>query len=395
MTGSADRPAPETPRFGWKKTLVYSLLPALILMAVLESAARVFEYWLPPREVEFGQGFTEENRLFVTDPDNPAYMQTNPMRRQLYNGQLLFQAQRFKREKPEGQLRLFFLGGSSVNYADDAMRRMVSRLKKEHLPCGTPEIINCGGLAYGSHRLVLIAAEVLQYDPDFLLVYTGHNEFEELEQFRLSRPSEAPLQRLLSHCAVFRVIRDRIAEVQIGRLQRAHNKRILSNSIPAASRAWNITFDEHAVEERMHAFRENLEAIIAMGAAKGVQAVLGTVPSNLFAPSLTGEAGERYQNEVLPLFAAGELARGRALAQDILAHTPRHQSTDVENDIIRDLAAAHDVPLADVEKAVIAAEPRHIPGETLFNDHCHLNKRGNEIMMTQYEAIIRRFCENW
>ena len=30
------------------------------------------------------------------------------------------------------------------------------------------------------------------------------------------------------------------------------------------------------------------------------------------------------------------------------------------------------------------AEPHHIPGETLFNDHCHLNEKGNEILLQTF-----------
>ncbi|HRZ16716.1 MAG TPA: SGNH/GDSL hydrolase family protein, partial [Candidatus Hydrogenedentes bacterium] len=70
--------------------------------------------------------------------------------------------------------------------------------------------------------------------------------------------------------------------------------------------------------------------------------------------------------------------------------SPRHQSSDLENAILRELAAENGVPLADVEAAVIAAEPHGVPGETLFNDHCHLNPAGNALLVRVYEKEILR-----
>lgn len=63
----------------------------------------------------------------------------------------------------------------------------------------------------------------------------------------------------------------------------------------------------------------------------------------------------------------------------------RHQSSDLENDIVRQVVLKHTLPLADVEKRIIEAEPHHVPGETLFGDHCHLNEQGRVIMAQEYE----------
>ena len=41
------------------------------------------------------------------------------------------------------------------------------------------ETVNCGGLSYASYRLTAILDEVLGYDPDLVIVATGHNEFLE------------------------------------------------------------------------------------------------------------------------------------------------------------------------------------------------------------------------
>ena len=40
-------------------------------------------------------------------------------------------------------------------------------------------MINVGGISYASYRLLNLVEELSQYEPDLLIVYTGHNEFIE------------------------------------------------------------------------------------------------------------------------------------------------------------------------------------------------------------------------
>jgi lysophospholipase L1-like esterase len=145
---------------------------------------------------------------------------------------------------------------------------------------------------------------------------------------------------------------------------------------------------EEDVAERMKTFQENMEYILSLYRSAGIPVLLGTVPSNLMKPHLTGAYGERYEREVLPLFREGRYEEGYAKAQEILRNAPRHQASAAENEILRGLAQKFDVPLVDVEAAVRAAEPHGIPGERLFGDHCHLNAEGNAVLVREYETAL-------
>mgnify|MGYP006279286557 CR=1 FL=1 len=382
MNQDAGPTPPEAPRTGLARTLLYAVLPVLVLLVLLESVARVVELWAPPATVDLGQGFTAASRLFVPAPDAPDCLVTNP------DKVVSFQEQRFLRDKPPDTLRAFFLGGSSVNYLDYELPRLEERLAKRFDAVDRVEIINCGGLSYGSHRLVLIAREVLGYGADLLLVYSGHNEFEELEQLDLANLQTLGLQRALSRSALYRFVRDRLAARRIDALREARNRRILEQALPDTARTWRHEFTGEEKHERMDAYRRNLETIVTLCRERGAGVILGTVPSNLFRPGLPGAAGARYEREVLSRFAQGKYEEGRRIAQEILQDNPRHQASDRENRILRNLAETHDVPLADVEEAVSKAEPHGIPGETLFNDHCHLNPAGNRILAEVFEREI-------
>ncbi|MFM1919993.1 MAG: hypothetical protein RLZZ303_1627 [Candidatus Hydrogenedentota bacterium] len=372
--------SPEPKRLGPVKTILYSLLPALALLLLLEGGARLREFWIPPMAVDLGQGFTADSLVFSPDPFDSDYRVTHP--RKTIN----FQDQRFAAKKPAGTLRIVALGGSSVNYLDYEFSVWGERLKSQLPGVERIEIINCGGLSYGSHRLVLVAAEVLEYDPDLVMIYSGHNEFEELEQLNVAHVELVPVQRELERFATYRLLRDLAAWVQIRGLERQSRESQIAAASPDTGSAWTHTFTEEEIAGRMAAYRANLARIVDLSKARGVPVVIGTVPSNLwkFPP---GTAITRWP-EVEALYAAGRHAEGGALAESLLRVGIRHQSSESENEVIRALAREQALPLADVKAAVIAAEPHGVPGETLFNDHCHLNPEGNRILIQTYEPLV-------
>jgi len=372
----------KAPRLGWPKTLAFSMLPALLLFAVLETACRVIEIWAPPMQVDYGQGFDADSRLFVPAEQAPGRMVTNPVK------DTSFQKQEFLIPKPPRTLRVFALGGSSVNYLDYEFTQLARRLQEALNARYTHvEIVNCGGLSYGSHRLVPIAAEVLAYEPDLLLLYTGHNEFEEVQQLELAELNTLALHRALAKSALWRFLRDRIAGRRIRELEEAHNRRLLAQSAPDAAKDWLHEFSPEEVSQRMDAFRNNLAIIIALCQDNAVPVIVGTVPSNLIRPVFPKDGMARYA-EAAALFDRGQYQQGATLGREIIKTSLRHQSSDLENAVIRSVAQECGVPLADVEAAIIAAEPHAVPGETLFNDHCHLNPKGNEILAAQYQQQI-------
>lgn len=383
----SEAPSPPPERGALRRgllTLAAMLLPVAVLFGALETGARVWELWNPPMRVDLGQGFDDSSRLFLPSAKDRARMATNP------DKLVSFRDESFAKVKPPRTLRIFALGGSSVNYAkpyfDDMAKRLQEKLKARY---DAVEVIDCGGLSYGSHRLVLIAREVVQYDPDMVLFYEAHNEFEEMQQLGLANLPAANTQRALAHSAFYRFIRDLLAKRAISRLEGEKRQRDLANALPDASKSWMHQFTPEEIAGRMQAYHDNLTAIVRLCREHSVSVILGSVPSNLIKPSLPGPEGARYEKEVLPLFAAGEWEKGAALGREILKNaSPRHQSSDTENGIIRNLCRDLDVPLADVEAAVIAAEPHRVPGETLFSDHCHLNGPGNDILGRVYEQKV-------
>ncbi len=374
--------APQLPL--WKKIL-YSLIPLIVILAVLEGTCRIVEIWIPPWAVDYGWGFTPESRLFAVDEDEPGTMRTVPAKR------VVFQEQSFAMPKPDRHFRVFPVGGSSVNYAEGSFIALGLRLSALALGRYNFQFINAGGCGYGSHRLLPIVSEVLNYQPDMIIYYEAHNEFQEFEQLQFAQLRALPLQKALYKSALCRFMRDRIASLQLIRLRHKRNQQI-SRLTPKENGSWDEkNFTQEQIDERMREFEKNLTTVIELCQARGVPLIISTVPSNLWEPRLADKDALRQLRE---LYDAGDYEAGMRYAHKALRKYARSQSCDVENEIIRRLARDYRVPLADVEAKVIAAEPHHVPGETLFNDWCHLNQAGNEHMMDAFQEQIIEYVRN-
>lgn len=84
-------------------------------------------------------------------------------------------AEPFALPKPKGRRRIFVVGGSIAaihqNHPAALPRRLSAALPSEYI-----EVINCGMGGYDSEREERVLREVLGYEPDLIILMTGHNE---------------------------------------------------------------------------------------------------------------------------------------------------------------------------------------------------------------------------
>ncbi len=121
-------------------------------------------------------GFRGSRPLFVLNPDQ-ARFEIPPAR------QLCFRPESFGATKGPREFRIFCLGGSTVQGRPYAIETSFTTWFELSLQLADAtrqfEVVNCGGISYASYRLVPILEEVLGYQPDLIVLYTGHNEFLE------------------------------------------------------------------------------------------------------------------------------------------------------------------------------------------------------------------------
>ena len=128
-------------------------------------------------------GFTSISPLFVEDVDGEG----QPIFRTSDDKLNLFNPQSFPVEKAEGTTRIFCMGGSTTfgRPFDDAtsfcgwMRVLLPAID----PSRRWEVINAGGVSYSSYRVALLMEELIRYQPDLFIIYSGQNEFLEARTY--------------------------------------------------------------------------------------------------------------------------------------------------------------------------------------------------------------------
>jgi len=406
------------------------LVPAAILLAS-EAALRLAGYgYAPP--------FLRERTI-----DGVAWVTSNPQfgwrffpRAVARPGHPL----RFPKEKADGVVRVFVLGGSAAlgdPQPTFGMSRYVQAMLEARRPDLEFEVLNAGMTAINSHVVLPIARDCLRYDPDFLVVYLGNNEF--VGPFGAGSVFGVPGAGLPLARAVVAARATRLGQL----LDQAAGavRRLARGGRDAGT--WRgmeffldrrIAADDPRRDATYRNFRRNLQDIAVRAGEHDVPLLLCTVGVNLadcapFAsghrPDLREEELARWQaafDEGVRREAAGDPAAAVGsydaalrvdgthaelrfrlarclLALDRAAEAAAHADAARELDTLRfradegihravaDVAAERAI-LVDARGALAAASDGGLPGADLFDDHVHLTPRGNHVVAREVVAAL-------
>ncbi len=128
-------------------------------------------------------GFSGNIPLYVetTQADGAIMMQTAENKLDLFNDQI------FPMIKVNNSYRIFCMGGSTTvgrPYVDStSFCGWLRVFLKTVDPSRNWEVINAGGVSYASYRIARLMNELVQYQPDLFIVYSGQNEFLEQRSY--------------------------------------------------------------------------------------------------------------------------------------------------------------------------------------------------------------------
>jgi lysophospholipase L1-like esterase len=155
---------------------VLAILLSLVPLLVAEAVCRWVGWGKPAEVADPFVGFDAVRPLFTPDATGQFY-ETAPDRL------VHFRRDQFAVDKPANEFRVFCLGGSTVQGNPYGIETAFSTWLELTLRAADPtrsyRVVNCGGISYASYRLAPIFKELLTYQPDLLILYTGHNEFLE------------------------------------------------------------------------------------------------------------------------------------------------------------------------------------------------------------------------
>lgn len=231
-------------------------------------------------------GFSSLQPLFVekASPIGPAVMTTNPAKLAHFN------AQTFPTKKPSGAYRIFTVGGSTTY--GHPWRDPVSYggWLRQLLPAADPsrtwEVVNAGGISYASYREAKLVEEITRYQPDLIIVYSGHNEFLEERTYR--KTTEIPgfireTSALLDRTRTYTVMRKALRK---SRSDDAGNEGTTSMSaevddvLAKTIGPKTYTRDDDLRREVLRHYRLSLERMAKLAHSVGAQVLFLTTPGN-------------------------------------------------------------------------------------------------------------------
>ena len=349
----------------------------------------------------------------------------------------------FDPEKKPGALRVFCLGGSTTagfpfeinaTFPFQLQYRLRNALLDNYV-----EVVNLGISAVNSYTVLDLLPEVLELEPDVLLIYMGHNEFYGAlgvgsTQSVFRNRSLILLYLKLKKLRLVQLLESMIQSI-FGLFSSSHQSS--QQSLMQAMVGEQI-IPEHSEEfqQACRNFEENLTDIVRRAKEKNVPVVLSTLVSNVkdqepfvsrFSDRVDAFTQERLRAKLLKArrlqiqgehskalqilsrvaavdSSSAELRFLRARSLLSLGHTKkalpefkrardldmlRFRAPGIFNDIIKRVARENDVPLVDMEKIFQAASKDGIPGENLFYEHLHPNFDGYRLMAQAFYQALR------
>lgn len=400
------------------------MLFGLVLLLLAEVICHLGGWGLPELTDDPYVGFESVVPLFVESEDGRSL--------EIAPGRLRFFApDSFTRPKSDdGVFRIFCLGGSTVQGRPFSIETSFATALEQALRAAAPEtqweVVNCGGVSYASYRLVPIFDECLKYEPDLMIVCTGHNEFLEDRTYGELRQSSST-HRMLGRSRLFTLLRSAMRRGEI-----KTEKHVMAGDVEARldykdglelyqrDDAWHTAIASH--------FQSNLMRMAESGRRAGVPTWFMLPPSNLAdsppfksepdpavadeLQALLQEATQSYRTDlpaaIEQLKAATELDQRNAAVWYELGRAcessgrmaearrcfirardedvcPLRMTSSLEQ-AMREVASQQAIPLLDTHK-FLEDEYGRMAGDGMLVDHIHPSFVANRMIATE---LVRR-----
>lgn len=344
----------------------------------------------------------------------------------------------FLHPKPKGTFRIFLVGESAAkgypqprNLASSAF---LQKMLSDAWPDRTVEVINLGTTAVASFPVLGMMTEALEYEPDLVIVHTGHNEF--FGAYGVSSVSRGGAS--VARLKATRFIRS-LALVQALSRWITSQDAMKGKTLMEIMAAESYTAPDDPIRQAAaNNLGANIGAMVNRCKQRNVPVLVCTMPSNERDLHPVGEdrfdgvasAAQKRCDELLtqsaallatnPQAALTNLAEALSLAPKnahahflhgqafyALARTNEAQqafdtardldsmpwrATSLQQTAIRDAVAKNGGELCDMVATFRAASPGGCIGWELMDDHVHPTLRGQALMAEAIVASLRRMA---
>ncbi len=253
----------------------------------LEIGARFLISPLEKKNEDPYVGFSGGQPLFVKkDGLNGEFYTTSPAKLKFFNSQI------FPQKKAPNTIRIFSLGGSTTYGRPFRNKTSFSGWTQNYLSHMLPhkkiEVVNAGGISYASYRVAELMKELINYQPDVFVVYTGHNEF--LEQRTYGSLKQLPKWLLqgdekLMSSRLYSLVKNKVSELK-SKGHRKNEKKaklqgevqtILDNSIGPSSYFRDDTLANRIAQH----YELSVMRMVELAKSVGAKILFVNTPSNI------------------------------------------------------------------------------------------------------------------
>ncbi|MFQ6607364.1 MAG: tetratricopeptide repeat protein [Fidelibacterota bacterium] len=426
---SADSPIVSPTSRQWLFRGFLILIPFL-LIGLIESTLRLINYG-------------DDLQLFRPDPYVEGYLTINLQvgKRYFSTGEAgSFGTQSILRKtKQPNTLRIFALGGSTTAGYPYMYLGTFPEMLKDRLAYSYPDIkiemVNLGMTAVTSFTVLDFGKELLKYEPDLIVIYTGHNEFYGAlgSGSNLGTGGSRVLTLLylkLNHWRLFQLFRNTLRNII--KMFNGESETPAGTLMERMVKDQAIPYHSNQYLETMKVFQANLQDLINVTSEQGIPVVIGTLVANLRSQNPFVSIPKHSSNEIpikenliqakkfilkkdyqkalsilekaMSLDSTYALTHFySAVCHDRLGNYPsalkyytsalnldglRFRAGTDANNIIRNLARNDNVYLADIETAFAEASPGGIIGSELMLEHLHPNLDGYSLIAKTFAEVI-------
>ena len=317
----------------------------------------------------------------------------------------------FDKIKKENAIRIFVLGGSSAAgwpfNSNASFPREIKRRLQILFPENEIEVINMGVSAINSYSIKDILPDVIDKDPDLVIIYAGHNEFygalgvgssESLGNFSfiinsiISLREYRTVQLIRDFLSYFAAL---FADEQ--KLAQGENETLMSRMVGEAL----IPYQSDLFNLGIKQFQNNFDDILSKLKEKEIPVLIGTLTSNLkIKPFVSVETNNQRKaddvfNEAESFYKNGNYNIAREFyikAKDLDAL--RFRAPEILNETIVNLAEKYKYDVVKIDSLFFAESPNGI-------DHFKFWKKPIELPQTEipdtnvYDMRLTKHEDGW
>jgi tetratricopeptide (TPR) repeat protein len=403
-----------------KKLLLFFLLAAvvpLLLITLIELSLRAVNYGYP-------------TSFFIKEKSKAVYRANYYAAKRFFPGNLARKPlpEIFATQKTPETFRVFVLGESAArgeSLADFSFSVILQSVLQHANPNKKIEVINTGIPAINSWVIVEIASELLDYEPDLVIVYAGHNEF--IGPFGPASVFSGNPGRVAAKVGIFASALRLVQLLKSGKLPEELKdgwkglQMFMQNAIHPG--------DQRIVTGEKNWYL-NLMQILGMLSKNKVPTLVCTLPSNLVdcAPFNSGPSGKEIKavlhllkdsfndqayEKVTNIFAKNaELLKNHALAHWLAGRSYLHngnleqakahlyKSRDLDSFRVRTssqlnlatskAAKEQKTMLIDLEAIFDEHAAQGLTGQQLIYDHVHLSEAGHVLVAQKILQTLKK-----